>query len=56
MTKSVRSVRVKNETWMGLRALTDYGSNLDETIQRLIRFYLSKHTDSKKSRKVDDST
>ena len=55
MTKSVKSVRIGYETWMGLRALTPYGDSLDDTVQKLIRFYLAKHTDSKKSKKSEDS-
>lgn len=51
-----KSVRLKDETWHGLRALTQYGESLDDTVQKLMRFYLSKPTDSKKSRKREDST
>lgn len=49
------SARLSIETLKALRALRRWGEEHDDTIddvvQRLIRFYLSKHEDSKKSTK-----
>lgn len=39
---------------MGLKALAQYGDSLDSVIQKLLRFYLAKHTESKKGTKRED--
>lgn len=53
MIKMVKSIRVKDETHIGLKALRkmtpEHDESLDDVIQKLIRFYLKKPTDSKRS-------
>ena len=43
-----KGIKIKDETHTGLKALAQYGDSLDGVIQKLIRFYLSKHTESKR--------
>lgn len=43
------SIRVKDVTHAGLKALASYEDTLDDVIQRLIRFYLKKPSETKKS-------
>lgn len=44
----VKTVRLQDATHTGLKALASYDDTLDAVIQRLIRFYLSKHEKERK--------
>lgn len=46
----VKSVRLRDETHTGLKALASYEDTLDDVIQRLIRFYLKKSPAAAKSK------
>jgi len=42
-----KGIKIKDETHTGLKALAQYGDSLDSVIQKLIRFYLKKPSESK---------
>lgn len=54
----VKTVRVEDNTLVALRALRRFGEvkddTMDDVIQRLIRFYLTKPAETKKSTKGAD--